>query len=40
VLIVNEGGILDGHCKMEKGVALEEEPHPRASDVDRPLSVS
>ena len=40
VLIINEGGILNGHCKMETGVAREEELHPCASNVDHPISVS
>jgi cytoskeletal protein CcmA (bactofilin family) len=37
VLIINEGGTLNGHCKMETGVAREEELHPRASNVDHPI---
>ncbi|MBM4277167.1 MAG: polymer-forming cytoskeletal protein [Deltaproteobacteria bacterium] len=39
-LSINEGGILDGHCKMETEVAQEEELNSRASNVDHPISVS
>lgn len=40
VLIINEGGTLNGHCEMETGVAREEGLHPRPPNVDHPLSVS
>jgi len=40
VLIINEGGTLNGHCEMETGVAREEDLHPRPPNVDHPLSVS
>jgi cytoskeletal protein CcmA (bactofilin family) len=40
VLTINEGGTLNGHCKMETGVAREEDLHPRPPNVDHSLSVS
>jgi len=39
-LIINDGGILNGHCKMESGVATEEELHPAALNTDHTLSIS
>ena len=39
-LIINEGGILNGHCKMETGVAREEDLHSTTPNVDRSLSIS
>jgi len=38
-LMINEGGILNGHCKMETGVSPEEELHPTASNTDHTLSI-
>ncbi|MDO9124293.1 MAG: polymer-forming cytoskeletal protein, partial [Deltaproteobacteria bacterium] len=40
VLIINEGGTLNGHCEMETKVAREEDLHPRPPNVDHPISVS
>jgi cytoskeletal protein CcmA (bactofilin family) len=39
ILTINEGGILEGHCKMEKRVDQEQNLHPHPHDVDYPLSV-
>jgi cytoskeletal protein CcmA (bactofilin family) len=39
-LIINEGGILNGHCEMETGIAREEELHSTTSNADRSLSIS
>ncbi len=39
-LIINEGGIFDGHCKMETGFQDEEELHPRPKNLNPPLSIS
>jgi len=40
LLVVNEGGTLNGHCEMETKVAREEDLHPRPPNVDHSLSVS
>lgn len=40
LLIMNEGGILNGHCKMETGIAREEELHPTTSNTNRIVSIS
>ncbi|MBS3907762.1 MAG: polymer-forming cytoskeletal protein [Syntrophaceae bacterium] len=40
VLIINEGGTLNGHCEMETKGARKEDLHPRLLNVDHPLSVS
>lgn len=40
VLTINEGGTLNGHCKMEKEVIREEELHPHPPNTDHPISVS
>lgn len=39
-LVINEGGILDGHCKMEAGPSKEEGLHLHPPNVDSSLSVS
>ena len=38
VFTVNEGGILEGHCKMEGIVDKEEDLQPISHNVDQPLS--
>jgi cytoskeletal protein CcmA (bactofilin family) len=40
VLTINEGGTLNGYCKMGGDVPREEGLHPRPPHMDRPLSVS
>lgn len=40
VLIINEGGILDGHCEMGTKRALKEDIHPLPSNADSPISIS
>jgi len=39
-LIINEGGILNGHCEMGTGVSPEEKLHPTALNTDHTLSIS
>jgi len=39
VLSVNEGGILDGHCSMEKRPLQEDDLHSRSPKVDYPIPV-
>ncbi|MDI7260863.1 MAG: polymer-forming cytoskeletal protein [Thermodesulfobacteriota bacterium] len=39
VLSINEGGILDGHCRMEKRPGQEEDLHSRPPNVGHPISV-
>ena len=38
IFTVNEGGILEGHCKMEGIVDKEEDLQPISHNVDQPLS--
>lgn len=38
ILIINEGGIFEGHCKMERTLDKEEDLHVPAQKVDHPLS--
>ena len=38
ILLVNEGGILEGHCKMEGIGDKEEDLQPISHNVDQPLS--
>jgi cytoskeletal protein CcmA (bactofilin family) len=38
ILTINEGGIFDGHCKMEGRAAKEDDLHLLSHQVDQPLS--
>lgn len=40
VLIINEGGTLNGHCEMGTRAPRKEDPHPLLPNEDRPLSIS
>jgi len=39
-LIIHEGGMLNGHCKMETGSSTEKELHPHPPNLNSTLSVS
>ena len=39
VLLINEGGIFDGNCKMDRASDKQDEPEPVAREEDHPLSV-
>jgi cytoskeletal protein CcmA (bactofilin family) len=39
ILSVNEGGILDGHCRMEKKPKQEKDLHPHPPNEDHPILV-
>ena len=38
ILTINEGGILEGHCKMEGAINKEKDSHLLLHEVDHPLS--
>jgi cytoskeletal protein CcmA (bactofilin family) len=38
ILTINEGGILEGHCKMEGIIDKEQNLQPLSHNIDRPLS--
>jgi len=39
ILSVNEGGMLDGHCRMEEKQKREDDLHPHPPKADRPVLV-
>jgi cytoskeletal protein CcmA (bactofilin family) len=39
VLVISEGGIFEGHCKMGKAPEKQEDLQPSACEEDRPLTV-
>jgi len=39
-LIIHEGGVINGHCRMGKEVSVEKALHLNLSSADRPISIS